>query len=62
MSMQFKLLLVHSIESESFLPPFFVSLTIRLLEAVAPLVVRQLAVLEGVAGIEKGFHAQLIFV
>lgn len=32
------------------------------LEAVAPLVVGQLAVLEGIAGVEEGLHAQLILV
>lgn len=40
-------------------PPF---LTLRLLEAVAPLVVGQFAVLEGVAGVEERLHAQLILV
>lgn len=38
------------------------SLTFRLLETVAPLVVRQLAVLEGVTGVEERLHAQLILV
>lgn len=37
-------------------------LTLRLLEAVAPLVVRQLAVLEGVTRVEEGLHAQLVLV
>lgn len=37
-------------------------LTLRFLEAVAPLVVRQLAVLEGVTGVEEGLHAQLVLV
>lgn len=38
------------------------SLTLGLLKAVAPLVVGQLAVLEGVAGVEERLHAQLVLV
>jgi len=41
---------------------FYLSLTFRLLEAVAPLVVRKLAVLEGVTGVEERLHAQLVLV
>lgn len=37
-------------------------LTLGFLEAVAPLVVRQLVVLEGVTGVEEGLHAQLVLV
>lgn len=39
-----------------------VVLTSRLLEAVAPLVVRELAILEGVAGVEERLDTGLIFI
>lgn len=39
-----------------------ISLTIRFLEAVAPLVVGQFPVLEGVAGVEQRLHTQLILI
>lgn len=58
----FLLVLLFNISNHHFLsssPPF---LTLRLLEAVAPLVVGQFAVLEGVAGVEEGLHAQLVLV
>lgn len=41
---------------------FFVNLTVRFLETVAPLVVGQLSVFKGVAGVEQRTHAQLVFV
>lgn len=37
-------------------------LTSRLLEAVAPLIVRELAILEGVAGVEQGLDTGFILV
>lgn len=37
-------------------------LTLGFLEAVAPLVVGQLSILEGVAGVEEGLHAHLVLV
>lgn len=42
-----------------FHPPF---LTIGLLETVAPLVIRKLAILERVTGVEERLHAQFILV
>lgn len=43
-------------------PPGMAQLTSWLLEAVAPLVVGKLAVLEGVAGVEERFDTRLVLV
>lgn len=45
-----------------YIMSFFSKLTIRFLKTVAPLVVGQLSVFEGVAGVEQRPHAQLVFV
>lgn len=56
----FLLILLSNISNHHFWSQLF--LTLRLLEAVAPLIVGQFAVLEGVAGVEERLHAQLILV
>lgn len=43
-------------------PTPFLCLTSRLLEAVAPLIVGELAILEGVTGVEERLDAGLIFI
>lgn len=59
---------VFSISEDHLLTPvgsyhfFFCRLTVRFLETVTPLVVGQLSVFKGVAGVEQWPHAQLVFV